>query len=151
MLERKPQDVYEFLSTEGAYEEAGCDKDEITKIETYTLQDYEYGKILRKMPEQNWRVIFNIHYDVLRELCDILMRFKKQKTSNHQGVFAFVVLKFSDLDLDWSFFETVRNIRNNNKYRGTDITKEMWKNAELHFDFYIDILKKGIEKELTRQ
>src|SRR3989344_2816387 len=119
MRERTPQDVYEELSAEGAYEEAGCDKDEITKIKTLTLQDYEYGKMLKKLQNPNWRVIFNIHYDALRELCDALIRFKQQKTSNHQGVFAFIILQFPELEFDWKFFEIVRTVRNNNKYRGT--------------------------------
>ncbi|HLC33043.1 MAG TPA: hypothetical protein VJJ82_04405 [Candidatus Nanoarchaeia archaeon] len=148
MRERTPQDVYEELSAEGAYEEAGCDKDEITKIKTLTLQDYEYGKMLKKLQNPNWRVIFNIHYDALRELCDALIRFKQQKTSNHQGVFAFIILQFPELEFDWKFFEIVRTVRNNNKYRGTDISKETWKNAELQMDFYIKGLTEQIEKRL---
>ena len=149
LKERTPQEVYNSLSADGAYEEAGCDKDEITKIKTMTLQDYEYGKNLRKMPNPNWRVIFNLHYDVTRELCDVLMRFKKQKTSNHQGVFAFMVLNFPDLELDWKFFETIRTVRNNNKYKGLDISKETWKKVELQIDLYIKTLNDGIENRMN--
>ncbi|MFO8016790.1 MAG: hypothetical protein R6U32_06820 [Candidatus Woesearchaeota archaeon] len=58
------------------------------------IEDYEFGKSLRKLENPNWRVIFNINYDVLRELCDQLMRFKRQKVSNHRGLFAFMMLKF---------------------------------------------------------
>ena len=145
---RTPQEVYSGLSAEGAYEEAGCDKDEIIKIKTQTLQDYDYGKTLRKLPDPNWRVIFNIHYDVVRELCDLLMRFKKQKTSNHQGVFAFIILNFLELELDWDFFEIIRTIRNNNKYRGIDISKETWKKIEFQIDLYVKTLKDGVEKRL---
>src|SRR3989344_6420534 len=146
--ERTAQEVYNSLSADGAYEEAGCDKDELTKIKTLTLQDYEYGKSLRTMPNPNWRVIFNIHYDVIRELCDVLMRFKKQKTNNHHGTFAFIVLNASDLELDWKFFEMIRIIRNNNKYRGIDIAKETWKKVELQIDLYIKTLNDGIEERL---
>ena len=102
------------------------------------------------METPNWRVIFNIHYDVLRELCDQLMRFKKQKTSNHQGVFAFIILNFPELELGWPFFETIRNVRNQNKYRGTDITKEMWKQVEFQIDLYISTLKTELEKKLRK-
>lgn len=146
--ERTPKEVYENLANKGAYEEAGLDKNEIDKIKKQAIQDYEFGKNLRKMQDSNWRVIFNIHYDALRELCDLVMRFKKQKTSNHQGVFAFIILEFPELELDWKFFETIRNIRNHNKYLGTDITKEIWKNAEFQIDLYILTIKKEIEKKL---
>ena len=145
---RTPQEVYNSLSEEGAYEEAGLDKDELIKIKMLTLQDYEYGRTLRKMANPNWRVIFNIHYDVVRELCNILIRFKRQKTSNHQGLFAFVILHFSDLELDWIFFETIRTMRNNNKYQGIDISEKSWKTIEFQLDMYVKALKEGIEKRL---
>ena len=112
------------------------------------LEDYDYGKFLRKSPKQNWRVIFNVHYDAIRELCDQLMRFKFQKTGNHQGLFAFIVLEFPELDMDWNFLESIRTIRNQNKYRGADITKDMWKRSELEIDLYISTLKKEIERRL---
>lgn len=144
--ERTPQDVYASLSADGLYEEAGYDKDEITKIIKMTLQDFDYGKTLRMMPNPNWRVIFNIHYDVVRELCDVLLRFKRIKTGNHQGVFAFVIINFPDLELDWIFLGMIRTIRNNNKYRGIDITQESWKTIELQFDLYVKTLKDGITR-----
>src|SRR3989344_4491724 len=146
LKEQTPQEIYRALSAKGAYEEAGLDVDEIIKVTTLTSQDYEYGRTLKNLPTPNWRVIFNIHYDAIRELCDALMRFKKQKTSNHQGVFAFIVLNFPELGFDWTFFETIRTIRNNNKYRGTDISQETWKRVEFQIDIYIKTLKNAIEK-----
>ncbi len=143
--ERTPEEVYADLSSQGLYEEAGSDKDELIKIVTLTIQDYEFGKKLLKIKDPNWRVIFNINYDVLRELCDVLLRFKKQKCSNHQGVFAFIILEFSELELDWPFFETIRMIRNNNKYRGIDITKDTWNKIELQLVLYIDTIHKEIK------
>jgi len=101
MIKQKtPQQIYEELSKEGIYEEANLDKDEVEKAKVFAIEDCEYGKKLRKDNDPNYRVIFNIHYDVLRELCDQLMRFKKQKISNHQGLFAFIILKFPELDFD---------------------------------------------------
>lgn len=146
--ERTPEEVYEDLAEQGAYEEASLDKDEVEKVKRITIEDYEFGQSLKKLKEPNWRVIFNIHYDVLRELCDLLMLFKKQKTSNHQGLFGFIILNFPELEFDWKFFETVRRIRNFNKYRGIDITKETWKKVELQINLYISTLKKEIEKRL---
>ncbi len=147
--ERTPEDVYADLSTKGLYEEAHIDPDEISKVKTITLEDYEFGKTLRKLKNPNWRVIFNINYDALRELCDQLMRFKKQKVSNHQGLFAFIILNFPELELDWQFLEQIRTVRNKNKYQGTDISKEIWKQAELHMDLYISALKQSIEDRLA--
>ena len=89
------------------------DKDEIEKVKRLAVEDYEFGKGLKKLDKTNWRIIFNTHYDVLRELCDQLMRFKKQKISNHQGLFAFVILNFPGLELDWQFFETILTDKNN--------------------------------------
>lgn len=148
--EKTPWQVFEELSKKGEYEEAHIDKDEIDSILRMAIEDYEYGKSLRKLKGQNWRVIFNVHYDVIRELCGLLMRFKRQKTSNHQGLFAFIILNFPELELDWGFFEKIRGIRNRNKYVGMDITKESWKDVELQADLYISVINKLIEGNLKK-
>src|SRR3989344_6303609 len=125
MLKRRTaKEAFEELAEQGFYEEANLDKYEVEKVLRLVLEDYEFGKTLRKITNPNWRVIFNINYDVLRELCSQLMRFKRQKISNHQGLFAFIILNFQELDFDWNFFETVRVIRNKNKYLGLDISRE---------------------------
>ena len=111
------------------------------------LEDYEFGKRLRHIENPNWRVIFNIHYDVIRELCDQLMRFKNLKTSNHQGLFAFITLNFNDLD-DWEFFETIRTMRNKNKYMALDISKNMWQQVELRLDLNVSLISKQIKELL---
>ncbi|HLD05685.1 MAG TPA: hypothetical protein VJG90_08250 [Candidatus Nanoarchaeia archaeon] len=146
--EKTPEEVYDDLVSQGLYEEAHFDQDEIEKVKMMALEDYEYGKQLRKMEKPNWRVIFNIHYDVLRELCGVLMKFKKQKTSNHQGLFAFILLNYSELEFDWHFFETIRTVRNQNKYKGKDISQETWKTVEFQMDLYISTIQKTIDKQL---
>ena len=144
----KLKQIYERLSTKGLYEEANFDKDEITKVLTMVNEDHEFGKNLHKLKNPSWRVIFNIHYDVFRELCDQLMRFERQKISNHQGLFAFIVLHFENLELDWNFLENIRTIRNRNKYQGLDISKIMWQSVKLQFNLYISTIKKEIEKRI---
>jgi len=148
--ERTPEEVYEDLSNGGYYEEANLDSDEIKKMMRLSIEDYEYGKRLRKTDTPNWRVIFNIHYDALRELCSQLMRFYRQKISNHQGLFAFIVINFKELDLDWNFFEKVRTIRNQNKYTGKDIDQITWKEVELQIDTYISTIEKESKKRLNK-
>ena len=60
---QKPEDVYDSLATQGLYEEAHLDKEEVLKVLTMAIEDYEFGKSLRKIKDPSWRVIFNIHYD----------------------------------------------------------------------------------------
>lgn len=146
--EKTPKQVYEDLSAKGEYAEANFDKDEAGKAVRMALEDYAFGREIRNLKSQNWRVIFTTNYDALRELCDQLMRFRRQKTSNHQGVFAFVVLEFPGLELDWAFFEKIRTIRNHNRYLFTDISREMWKGVEAQFDVYISTLRKELERIL---
>ena len=51
--EKTPNQVFEELSKKGEYEEAHIDKDEIHKIWKMAIEDYEYGKLLRKLKGQN--------------------------------------------------------------------------------------------------
>jgi hypothetical protein len=145
---RTPQEIFEDLSEKGEYEEANLDPEEIKKVKRLAIEDYEFGQDIRKRKNQNWRIIFNINYDVIRELCSLLVRFEKQKISNHQGLFAFIVLNFKELKLKWEFFETIRNMINLNKYKGMNITQDMWKSIELKIDLYISIINKELEKRL---
>ena len=121
MPKKTAEKVYENLSRIGLYEEANLDLDIISKSKTIAIEDYDYGKTLRNMEDKNYGIIFNINYDSLRELCDQLMRFKKQKISNHQGLFAFVILNFKELKMDWYLLEKIRKIRNAVNYYGKDI------------------------------
>ncbi|MDP3639944.1 MAG: hypothetical protein Q8R53_01950 [Nanoarchaeota archaeon] len=143
-----PEDVYRALAAQGVYEEAHFDKDEVKKVLLMAREDYEFGKSLRKMKNPSWRVIFNIHYDAFRELCDQLLRFERQKSSNHQGVFAVIMLHYKDLEFDWDFLESIRLVRNKNKYQGLDVSQQTWKSVEMQFDLYISAVKNEIEKRL---
>ena len=151
MPKKTAEKVYENLSGIGLYEEAGLDLDIINKSKTIAMEDYNYGKTLRNMENKNYRIIFNISYDSLRELCDQLMRFKKQKISNHQGLFAFIILNFKELKMDWYLLEKIRKIRNENKYEGKDITEEMWKKIEPKIDDYMIKINKYLEKEINKK
>jgi len=151
MPKKTAEKVYENLSRIGLYEEANLDLDIISKSKTIAMEDYNYGKTLRNMENKNYRIIFNISYDSLRELCDQLMRFKKQKISNHQGLFAFIILNFKELKMDWYLLEKIRKIRNENKYEGKDITEEMWKKIEPKIDDYMIKINKYLEKEINKK
>lgn len=148
---KTPKEVFENLSTKGEYEEAHLDKDEVNKVKSMALKDYETRKIIQESKEPNYRVIFHISYDTFRELCDQLLRLKQQKISNHQGLFAFLVLNFKELEFDWEFLEKIRRIRNQNKYEGEDITKDMWSEIEDNLHSYILKAKNHIEEKLEKQ
>lgn len=142
-----PKAVFQDISSKKGYTKSEFDTEEVKQVIAMILEDYEFGKRLRHIENPNWRVIFNIHYDVIRELCDQLMRFKGFKTSSHQGLFAFIVLNFPELD-DWDFFETVRTMRNKNKYMALDISREMWKQVELRLDLQVSAIARQVKELL---
>ncbi len=146
-MNKTPRQVFNEIKDKGEYESVSIERLEIEAALQMILEDYEFGKRLRHIENPNWRVIFNIHYDVIRELCDQLMRFKNLKTSNHQGLFAFIALNFNDLD-DWEFFETIRTMRNKNKYMALDISKNMWQQVELRLDLNVSLISKQIKELL---
>jgi hypothetical protein len=81
----------------------------------------------------------------LRELCEALIRCDGFKISNHQGVFAYICVKYPKLDLDWSFFEKIRTTRNRNKYEGSDISQQDWKAVELQMKLYVTTIHKALK------
>jgi len=68
---------------------------------------------------------------------------------NNWIISPLIAIIFEDLELDWKFLENIRTIRNKNKYQGLDISKEMWKSAEMQLDPYISTIRKEIEEKLT--
>ena len=146
-----PQEVYENLVAQGEYEEVAFEQEVVGSTFSMLVKDYAYVKTLKSEKNPRWRVIFNAYYDVLRELCDILLTFKKQKSGNHRGVFALVVIHFPSLELDWELLERMRNLRNASKYQGSDISTAMWKSVEMALELYISALQKEVEKRLNEK
>lgn len=148
MHKLSPKEVYEELSARGEYEEAFFDPLVVKQILVMLKDDYTFAQQMKKNKNIRWRVVFNAYYDILRELCDLLLLFKQQKTSNHQGVFAFITLNFPELEFDWELLEQIRKLRNESKYEGKDISGAMWKGIELRFELYISALQKTAEELL---
>ena len=124
------------------------DKEEIKDIKNMTMEDAQTIEVLVKQKKPNWRLIYTLYYDVLRKLCEALIRLEGIKISNHQGTFAYIGVNYSELELDWNFFEKIRTKRNRNKYEGTDITQQDWKETELQFKLYIKTIKQAIEEKV---
>src|SRR3990167_9766635 len=142
------KEIYEDSAARGLYEEAGFDADEIKKVLHMALEYFAFSRKIKVEKNPSWRVVYNAYYDVFRELCDLLLRFRKQKSGNHQAVFAFMVVYFKELDFDWPLLEQIRTTRNNNKYQGLDISRNMWKSIEMPLEVYIASLQKEIERRL---
>ncbi len=144
------QQLYERAEADGLYQEAVLEPDVVQQVLNMLKSDYEFAKHLRTDTSSRWRIIFNAHYDIFRELCDILLLFERRKTSNHQAAFAFMIIHFPQLELDWEILESIRKMRNESKYEGKDISQIMWKSVELRFDLYISAVQTKIE-ELLQQ
>lgn len=95
-----------------------------------------------------WNTIYNLHYDVLRELTEAFLVFDSVKILNHKCLFAHLCLKHPELEFDWAFFEKVRKNRNGINYYGQLVTYKDFKEIEVQLNLYANVLKKGIEKKL---
>lgn len=95
--------------------------------------------------------IFKLQYDVFRELVDSFIRFDKIKILNHHCLFAYLIEKHGELELDWNVLEEVRTKRNGIQYYGTSISVADWKRLELPLFIYINTLRKAIDEKLNQE
>lgn len=84
----------------------------------------------------------------MHELVQSYLSFDKIKSSNHQCLFSYLCVKHEDLDFDWNFFELIRTKRNGINYYSFLVLEKDWKECELGFKIYIDLLKKKIFEKL---
>ncbi|MEK6920726.1 MAG: hypothetical protein AABX82_02495 [Nanoarchaeota archaeon] len=149
MREKTAQEVYDFFLADGEFKINEVDFSLIRKMRNAAVENAEYIEFLLKQQIVNWRVIYTLYYDVLRELCEALIKCNGIKISNHQGCFAYICIKFPELELDWNFFERIRNTRNRNKYEGKDIIQQDWKEIQLQLHLYVSTIKKVLEEKLN--
>ena len=81
-------------------------------------------------------------------LVESYLCFDRIKSLNHQCLFAYLCIKYPELELSWEFFEKIRTKRNGINYYGQPVTSEDWKEVELQFKLYISTIKKEIEKKI---
>src|SRR3989338_3173950 len=98
-----------------------------------------------------WNTIYNLHYDVLRELTEAFLVFDSVKILNHKCLFSDLWLKEPELKLGWGFFERVRKNRNGINYYGQLVTYKDLKEIEVQLNFYANTLKKEIGKKLQQE
>ena len=106
------------------------------------------AKTLKKEDEK-WLTVYVLYYDALRTCVEAFLLFDKIASSNHQCLFAALCVKHAEMELSWSFFETVRTKRNGANYYGERIIYADWKAVEVQTKLYISTLKKEIEKRLA--
>lgn len=148
MREKTAAEVYDEMIAEGMYRQADIDLDFIKKMYTLAVKNEEYLQFLLKQKMINWGVIYTLYYDTLRELCEALIMFDGKKISNHQGCFAYICIKFTNLDLDWNFFEKIRTTRNRNKYEGSEVAQQDWKGIAAQIKLYTSTIRRTIEAKL---
>jgi|SRR3989344_3638607 len=77
--------------------------------------DIEAANILKNNISKDsnlWSSVYKLYYDGLHELAEVLLRFDKIKSSNHQCMFASLCHDHPELDFDWDFYEKIRTKRN---------------------------------------
>lgn len=87
MSDKSALDVYENLSAEGEYKISVIDLDVIKKMISTAVGDSHYIDFLLKQTYINWRIIYTLYYDVLRELCEALIRLDGIKVRQPSGMF----------------------------------------------------------------
>ena len=95
-----------------------------------------------------WSSIYKLYYDALHELSEAFLCFERIKIDNHQCLFAYLCVKYDELELNWEFLEKVRTKRNGINYYGTLIHFPDWKEVEIQFNLYINKMKEEIGKKL---
>ncbi len=150
MPEKTAEEIYDKVTVAGEYREKDIDELALQRMYDIAADNVQFAETLITKKVINWRVIFLLYYDSLRELCDILLRLQKVKCSNHQGCFAYICVKFPELELDWNFFEKVRFMRNRTHYEGKSITDKEWREVEVQLKLYVSTLRKDVGERLKK-
>lgn len=142
---------------EEAYDECAADgkftpqlEIDIDKIESIiNIADEDLITAKDAINKQRWNSGYKSYYDVMHELVEAFLFFDKIKSSNHQCLFSSLCVKHPELELDWNFFERVRTKRNGINYYGSPVIEKDWKEVELQFNLYINLLKKEVKSKIT--
>ena len=84
MREKTEQEAYDLFLADGEYKIHESDPAIVKKMQRTALENAEYIDFLLKQKIINWRIVYTLYYDVLRELCEALINLDGIKVSNHQ-------------------------------------------------------------------
>ncbi|MFT4303461.1 MAG: hypothetical protein ACMXYG_02775 [Candidatus Woesearchaeota archaeon] len=107
-------------------------------------------KTIEELKDKNDRAntVYKLAYDVIHSLAEALLLFDKIKSMNHKCLFAYLCVKYEDLELDFNFFEKIRTKRNGIHYYGSFTSINEWRSIELQVMLYIKTLQKEILKKI---
>jgi len=144
------EDVYESCVADGMFREHfQVNKEKIKDMAKNAETNIRSAELLIKYikeEDQSWMNVYTDYYEALRIYTESFIHFHSMKISNHKCLFAYLCFNFTNLKLDWNFFEIVRRKRNGAHYYGEGITYGDWKDVQQQFKFHIAILKKEVEK-----
>ena len=126
--------------------------DKVRKMLVLVESNKEIAQKSEKSADKNsitWNTIYNLHYDVLRELVEAFLVFDSVKIVNHKCLFAYLCVNHPELELSWEFFEKVRTSRNGINYYGKLVSYDDFKEIRLQLNLYVSTLRKAIEKKLA--
>ena len=153
--EKTLQGTFTGCSAEGSYTPlAEIDIDQASAMLTVALADLETVKEWeKKAPKESkqWNAIYKLAYDVIHTLCEAIIIFDRVKARTHECVFAYICHKHPELEINWSFLETARTIRNRSVYYGEPASYQHWKEAQLQMHLSIRELKRAIEQRLKER
>ena len=147
-------------TSKGIFEK--CEKDtkflfqqevDIRKIKAMKIlaeNDLDAVKQIMETDKENnlGNIIYKIHYDCLLMFVEAFLRFDLIKSTNHQCVFAYLIEKHPNIDLDWNFFEKMRTKRNGSVYYGQPITFQDWNQVKVQMLLYLGTMKKVLENKI---
>ena len=150
-----------FKTVEEAYEwckETGCINKTInvnhelirTMLKNANTNISAAELIARSINENDprWMNVYTNYYEAIKIMVKAHIMFDKINISNHVCLFAYICKEHPELNLDWKFFEKIRNKRNDANYYGKNITYKNWKEAEENMKRHIEIMNKDIKERL---
>jgi hypothetical protein len=143
--------TYAVCISNGNIKEKNIDIELIKSLKNMSETGLEFIKNASKNIPQtstDWTFVFRDYYESLRELIEAFILFDGIEAENHQCKNAYICIKYSEMELDWEFLETIRLKRNAINYRGQSIKYEDWKLLKLKFELTINVLKENINKKL---
>lgn len=112
------------------------------------------AKIIEKSISRDakeWMNVYTLHYESIRLYAEALLRMANITSDNHQCIFAALLTKYPELELDWGFFEKIRTKRHGANYYGEAVNYSDWKEIHVQASLYISTLKKEIEIKILEK
>jgi hypothetical protein len=147
--EKTVEDFYDQYLSEGRYEESTANRDTL-KAQYASVQCLQgFAKRLKTIDMPHFDALYNAYYDILVKLCHLIVKTQNITTESDQAVFAFIAVKFPELELDWGVLESLRIKQQERQHNNHEILKDEWKQLELQFEIYIQTLTKELEKKIS--